>query len=329
MSFVKSVTTLVGASLAAMAIVIPAAAPVAAAASPTTQGNQGGSGLQISPTRSETTINPGDSKPIKITLKNVTAGPVIAKPFVNDFESDNETGQPKIITDTKKHTDFSAAQFISQIADTELDVNQSKDVTVIISVPKGAAPGGYYSAIRFAAVPKDPAKQTDQNTQVSLTASLAHLVLVQINGNITQGLKFDEFNILRKGKASTFFLNPPDQVAVRLSNTGNGFAQPFGKVVINKGSKQVYAYEINNTDPRGNILPKTSRTFKDSIKNISNFGKFTAVSSVTYQQGGEVVTATKTFWVIPAWAVIILVFLIVLIIGAIFFLAGKMRSGRR
>src|SRR5579863_8616026 len=55
------------------------------------------SGLSISPLRQELTLKPGQADEISITLKNITGGPITAKVAVQDFESDNLTGNPKII----------------------------------------------------------------------------------------------------------------------------------------------------------------------------------------------------------------------------------------
>jgi hypothetical protein len=58
----------------------------------------GGSGLSISPTRTELRIERGKSDQVKVSIRNVTKGAIVAKPFVADFESDNETGEPKLLT---------------------------------------------------------------------------------------------------------------------------------------------------------------------------------------------------------------------------------------
>src|SRR5687768_15576711 len=76
------------------------------------QTGQSGSGLSISPTRTELRIEPGGTDVVKISLRNVTAGDIIAKAFINDFESDNETGEPHIIVDESKQAATSIKPFL-------------------------------------------------------------------------------------------------------------------------------------------------------------------------------------------------------------------------
>ncbi len=286
------------------------------------------SGLQISPTRFELSVNPGESRTFKLNVKNVTGGKIIAKPFVNDFESDNESGQPRLIVDPKKHSDRSIQSYVSGLSDIPLDPGQSKDVDIIISVPKDAAPGGYYGAIRYAAVQAN-AQDTVQDRQVSLTASVAALVLLEVNGNINEGIKITSMNVLHKNKAQTFFTASPDKLAVHLQNTGNGFSQPFGRVTITKGKKEVYSYEfnINSNGERANILPKSERTFTDTIKNAASFGHYTATASLSYKQGGEVISYSKSFWVIPKPIIYVVLIVIALLLAGLGYTMIQRRRG--
>ena len=297
--------------------------------SPRVHAQNSGSGIQISPTRTDLNVNPGESKTIKITLKNVTKNAIIAKVSVNDFTSDNETGQPRILVNTTKHNEHSIADFLVGLKDVELNPGESKDVEFTISVPKGAAPGAYYSAIRYAAVPKS-VNDSNGGEKIALTASVATLALVEVNGNLTQSIKFDKFDILSKGSSSNLFLSKvPDQASLKITNTGNTFTQPFGKVSVFKNNKEVYSYNVNDVDPKGNILPASSRTFKDKIKNVSGFGHYKATASIAYRQGGEVLNISQSFWVIPASVLIALGLGLVVLLAAIAYITLKIRSRSR
>ncbi len=115
-----------------------------------------------------------------------------------------------------------------------------------------------------------------------------------------------------------------------VKNVGNSFLKPFGKVTVkNMSGKEVYSYEINNTDPRGNVLPNTERAFTDELKNIGSFGRYTIVSGVTYGDGGEILTQESTFWVIPFWFVAVAVVILVLIIAGIVVLVRKIKNRKK
>lgn len=300
------------------------------------QDKTGGSGIQISPTRTELSVLPGEQKTFKITIKNISPIVMLANVYVNDFTSDNETGSPKIETDTNKSSPRSIKPFLGQLSDYELAPNESKDINISASVPANASPGAYYGIVRYAAIPKG--RDLSQNErQVALTASVGSLVLLQVPGETTEGMTYDELQVLVNGKSGTFFINSPTQTMSRLTNTGNTFVQPFGKVVVSKNGKEVYSFEFNATNAdgqnsvanRGTILPQSSRNFTDNLKNITGLGKYDIVSSLSFKQGGEVITAKKTFYVVPLWFIIAVVTLIALIIFAIFYSRRRSGSGSR
>ena len=299
------------------------------------QDKTGGSGIQISPTRTELSVLPGEDKTFKITIKNISPIVMLAKVYVNDFTSDNDTGSPQIETDTSKTSPRSIKPFVGQLSDYELQPNESKEVTITASVPSSAAPGAYYGVVRYAAIPKGR-DLSENERQVALTASVASLVLLQVPGETTEGMTYDKLEALSDGKAGTFFLKSPNQTLSRLTNTGNTFVQPFGKVSVSKNGKEVYSFEFNMTNAdgtnsvanRGTILPQSSRNFTDNLKNITGLGKYDIVSSLSFKQGGEVITAKKTFYVIPLWFIISILLLIALIVFAVFYSRSKGSSKR-
>ena len=304
----------------AFAFVVSIAAPVVHA-----QQNNGGSGsgLQLSPTRTEISGQPGERKTFKLTLKNVTQSEVTAQVALNDFESDGASGTPKIIVDTKQRTPYTLNNFLKNFNDVDLKAGESKDVNLAVEIPANAAPGAYFGALRYAAVPKGQNQSTTER-QVALTASVAHLVFVEVPGDVNEQIAIDSLKASRSGKSGSFFLKKPDQIATAVKNQGNGFSRPFGKVSVNGWfGKEVYSYDVNNTDPRGIVLPKSSRTFLDSLKNVKLPGKYNLTASIAYGNGGEVVTYKSSFIYMPIWAIITLLVLIAAIAGGLYYVYRK------
>ncbi len=282
-----------------------------------------GSGLQISPTRHELTVGQGNESSFKITLKNVSNGNVIAKAAVNDFESDNLTGEPKINPDTTNRSDRSIFPFLFDVTDVPLSKDETKEVTVGIDVPPDTSPGGYYGIVRYQAVPVD-----GTDGQVLLSASLGTIVLLTVPGEQTESLRIDTIAVKRNGQAGgIFFGSGPRTAALQTKNTGTSFLQPFGKVSITKGKKEVFSYEMNNTTPRGNVLPNSVRVFENGIEKVSSFGKYTITANIGFGTNSEVVTVSKSFWVIPWWIVVVFMALVLLIVGALLVL--RWRLGKR
>ncbi len=277
-----------------------------------------GNGLSISPTKAEYSIEKGKAETVSIQIKNLTKGRVIAKAFVNDFEADSDTGNPKLIIDRSSEVSSSSlATFILGLEDVPLGPEESKEVLLTIQVPQNAISGAYFGAIRFTSVP-DTGNGTKPDSQVSLNASVATILLVEVPGNITQKIQVQNVFVYKaNGKASSIFTSVPKQVGVDVKNTGNGFAKPFGKVLVkNMSGSTVDTYEINDTVPRGNVLPNTTRSFKNDIKGIKMPGRYTVEANVSFAKG-EILLATASFWYLPVWFIVVVgVVLVALVIAA-------------
>ena len=284
-----------------------------------------GSGLSISPTRTELSIKPGQAGTVSITIKNVTKGPLTAKALVNDFEPDNQTGEPKLITDESKQSAASIKDFLIGFEDVDLAADQEKEINIPVQMPSDAAPGAYYGVIRYQAVPKSTTEQGAG--QVALTASVGSLVLVEVPGDITQKIEVQSVKAFLGEKSGSVFTKKPTQVGITIKNLGNSFAKPFGQVqVTNMQGKQVYAYEINNSTPRGNILPNSARTFKDELKGVSAPGRYKISANISHASGGEILNYTTTFWYIPVWLLITLIGVLVVLVGSAYYLFRRYNS---
>jgi hypothetical protein len=284
-----------------------------------------GSGLKVSPVRTDLTINPGESKSITIQVENVTAKGRDFKAIINDFVAgDNELGQPALILDEDKYApSHSLKRYIADIPDVNIPAGETKDIKVTIKIPKDASGGGYYGAVRF--IPADEGR--GQN--ITLSASVGSLILVKVPGDIKENLALTSFDVRRGERGingSSFFTTNKDLYAVaRFTNQGNIHEQPFGKVVVKKGDKIIQTVDINNTDPKGNVLPDSVRRFEVKLDKIGSWGKYTVEGNFGYGSTGQLLTGKTTIWVIPAALIIAIIALIVLVVGAIFWLPRAIR----
>jgi hypothetical protein len=184
------------------------------------------------------------------------------------------------------------------------------DLPVTITVSGDASAGGYYGAVRV--VPKNA---VDKN--ITLAASVGTLFLVQVPGDLTEELHLKELTAAKNGSNGRFFINSGAiSVVTRLQNTGNIHVKPFGKIQISKAGKIVQTIEFNNTDPKANVLPNSTRKFVNNLENQNWLGKYSISANLGYGTSGGLITGKATFWVIPLWMIIAaLTTLAVLIIG--------------
>lgn len=303
------------------------------------QSTNAGSGLKISPVRTDLTIEPGKSDSVVITVNNVTSVDTTYDAIVNDFVAGNdELGQPALILDADKFApSHSLKRYIRAIPSLSVPAGASKQVTATISIPKDAAAGGYYGAVRFV-----PASSGVSEKNITLSASVGTLILVKVPGDINENMKLESFDV-RSGKedskASSFFTGSKDLYAVaRFKNLGSIHEQPFGKVILKKGDKVLQTTEINNTDPKGNVLPDSIRRFKVKLDKVGVWGKYTVEGNFGYGSTGQLITGKTSFFVFPLAFIVGIVILLAILVGMIFGLpraikrynAGVLRrAGRR
>lgn len=298
---------------------------------PVANAQDGGSGLQLSPTRNEISANQGEQKTITLSLKNITTSTLNAGATLNDFESDNVSGTPRILIDNTQRTPYSISSMLQGLKDVELAPGETKEITLTVDVPGNAAPGAYFGAIRYTIVPKVNASESER--QIALNASVAHLVFIEVPGDVVAQIRVDSLGIQKGNNKPRKILfgksdKEPFKAALSIKNLGNGFSRPFGKVTVANGfGKEVHSYEVNASEPRAIVLPDSSRTFTDEIKGVNIPGKYTAVAAVAYGNGGEVVTYKSTFWYLPVWFLALLFVLLIVIVAGIYVIYRKKFSG--
>ncbi len=161
------------------------------------------------------------------------------------------------------------------------------------------------------------------NGQVALTASVGSIVLIEVPGNITEKIKIKDVSAFAGDKKSSVLTAKPTDIGITIENQGNGFAKPFGRVEVKGmfGSKVVKTYELNNTNPRGVILPESTRLFKDTLDGAIKLpGRYTVTGNISHGRGGEILTISKNFWYLPTWFLITVLVLLAAIVLAAFVL---------
>ena len=314
--------------MTAVVLLVASAMPAFAA---TTAGSGSANGYKVSPVRTDLTINAGSTATADVYIQNVSDAVENLQVVLNDFVANSdESGQPALLLNGQQAPQHSLKQFVAAIPNFTLQPKEQKDVKVVIAIPKGATPGGYYGAVRFA-----PANLNAANN-VTLSASVASLILVKVPGNIHEQVGIESFNVASLNTknhtedARTVFTSPKNiNAVVRFKNTGDIQEEPFGKVIVKQGSKQVGSFDINNVDPRGNVLPGSVRKFTVPLKGIGNFGKYTVEGNFGYGSNGQLLTASTTFYVIPLGLIIAAIVVIVLILWAIFVLPRWVRAYNR
>lgn len=287
--------------------------------------NNAANTLKVSPVRTDIEIPAGTSKKVDTYVSNLTDTPITVRPVSNDFIAGDERGTPALILDADKYAPtHSLKRFMGPLVDTTIPPKQTKTITVTITVPNDAQPGGYFGAVRFA--PTSP----DSGGQINLSASVASLVLMTVPGAAVEKLELSSFQIEQNGQSSDFFRTPDNiQASFRFQNNGNVQLGPFGRLSVLNGDKVVHEVDFNADTPREMVLPDSARRWDIPLKKIENFGHYTVKATFTYGTKNQSVEVTKSFWVVPfayiVGAIVGLLLLIGLIIAIVIFLRGYKR----
>lgn len=300
------------------------------AASAQQRARVGGNALKVSPVRTDVSLDPGAQKTIQILITNVTDVRTTLHPAINDFTASGaEDGKPSVILDENQYApSHSLKQFVPKLADFSIGPNETKAINVTINVPKDAAGGGYFGAVRFypAALPG----QSTENVNLNLSASVGSLVLLKVNGDIREEMNVKSLDVRKGDKPGSFFTSPKDlKAVVRFENTGNVQLEPFGKMQLKRFGKEVGGYEINQRGPalvQGSVLPESIRRFSVDLKNLSSFGKYTVEGNFGYGANGQLITAKTTFYVVPVLLILLGVVALLVLLFLIFVLPRMIRS---
>lgn len=310
---------------------------------------QTGINLTLSPVFINLTTDPGKtvSSAIRVTNQNnfreyleiqvakFTANYAGEAPIIVDLTPEDEFG---------KWVSFSDKQFV-------VEPNETKTVKFTVSPPNDASLG-YYYALMISRINESGEKST-----TVLKGSPAIPVLLEVRSpNTKRELQLVEFTT---DKAIYEYL--PVTFRVKLKNTGNIHVVPAGDIFIDWGKdRDIGLVHANPT--RGNILPKTDRTYqsqwddgfivrmpkmngntvvKDDKGNMVyetkwdlskadkiRIGKYTAHVLMVYDGGQRDIPleATISFWVIP-WKIIgiLIIVLFFILVGIKNTIAGAFK----
>jgi len=278
--------------------------------------------LKVSPVRADIEVQPGTSKVVQTTVTNLTTETMVVDPVINDFVSGDERGTPALILD---ENDFASTRslkrFASPLSELTVPAGETKTVNVVIAVPNGTQAGGYFGAVRFAPV------AANNDSQVSVNASVASLILLKVPGDIVEKMNLTQFEIQQNNHASSYFSNADNLRAVfRFENKGGAQIGPFGKISVQKNGEVVSESDFNTKKQPDLVLPDSARQWESSLGEVGDFGRYTVSATFTYGEKNQTIEASETFWVIPKIIVIAAIIGLVTLIGGCIALVFYIRS---
>ncbi len=288
--------------------------------------------IQVTPSPIIETLTPGESKTIDLSIRNNSTITEKLKIEPRTFTANQDASQvslgetiPPVIGDW---ITFSNPVFVVRSG-------ESFTQKITIRTPKDA--GFSYAFALVISRANEPASTGG----TALRGSVAVFTLLNVDREgATRSFELESFTASRR-----IYEYLPTEFEIKLKNTGNTIAQPYGTIYIQRRAKDVNPIDTLPVNAmNGSVLPNTSRTFtttwtngfpvyeshqdavnaqqsKNLIWDWSNldkfrFGRYTAKAVVVYNDGQRDVPleATVEFWVLP-WKLIIAAIVVLGLIG--------------
>lgn len=269
------------------------------------------SALTISPTKIEVAVDAGQTAIGEIEIFNEQSDTKTFYTTFENFEPRGETGAP-YFTDSKD----GLATWITSTQSFEIKPGEKIVVPYSIAVPEETPPGGYFAGIFFGTQP--PASNGE--SEVSIGGKVGSLVLLRVNGDISEEGGLLDFKAGEKGR---FLTTLPIAFSHRFNNNGGDRVVPKGQLTIKNSFFQTSA-ELAVNGSEGSVLPNSIRKFETVWSDgelapdasffatakyqLSHFhiGFYQAELNVTWGESNQSGIA-KTWFIIFPWQLLLVV----------------------
>jgi hypothetical protein len=269
----------------------------------------------VSPSRLVFAAMPGVTTEQTVTVYNTGADPLDLRLSIGDFLIDDRS---------VRATTFAVAEWVrTREPVIEILPGEQADVTVILDVPAGAAPGGYQAGLFIVSVP-------DRSDPVAVAGRIGVAVLIELPPEgrpLRRELQVTDQDLIVEfptdlSLASLFAPNATTRTHV--ANLGETFVRALA---VDRYRWWTNPEPLEATAPGTTILRGTEATFTTSAGPLPWFGPASVTTEVVYQRGaqdfGTIVVQVDTF-VIP-WRLLGLVGLL----GVLALVAWRRRRRRR
>lgn len=282
--------------------------------------------LTLSPPSYDFTVDPGNVVKDVLRIYNEGTLPLTVEPELYNFTFQEEIqGNPDFYPENDVRNGHELAPWIRISRERfVIEPGQNYNFEYEIAVPEDGEPGGHFGAIHMKVL-KIGDQAVDAGSQVNILGSTSSLILVRVTGAVQDKLEINYFSAEK-----TFFTHLPVDLRLRVLNRGNTHLRPVGNVFIqNMFGKQVASIEVNPGPMHKAVLPASGRRFDVSwykthvdenaselTKEMRNFafGKYTALVSLNYGPGNEVISSSFEFWVVPWQFLLILLAVLIAVL---------------
>ncbi len=271
--------------------------------------------LVVSPPHVDLKLNPGDTAQQAIKITNQTDSPITVKLSVQDFIVQDNKGTPVKVSQDEAGRYLASPWFHLDRTQFSIQPQKTEVVTVLITTPKDALPGGHYAAVYV----EPQLGHKPKTTGPKIVSEVGSLFSITINGDI----KYDA--LIHNFKTQKRFLEfGPVNFSAEIENLSDTHISPQTSITI----KNMLGKPLATLNPdKVNIFPFTSRTIHATWEQVWGLGKYEATLTVPFGPG-KVATSTIFFWIIP-WRLILAILVLILTFIATYILVRRHLKHKR
>lgn len=268
------------------------------------------SAITVGPVKLEYSIDPGATISGKMYIKNEELDTKTFYPSVERFIEQN--GEKQFIKD-----DSLIGDWLTIAPSVKLDAGKDTEVPFSLAIPKNAPPGGQFAVVWWSTSP--PVGTNTQ--QVSIQSRAGILVYVNVSGEVVENTTITKFDT---STGSHIFGDNIVPFYLKISNAGNVYVKPVGKITISNIFGSVRD-TLTINDKKYQILPNSYRVFSDMVWSGHGFyiGPYKVTAAVSYDdKTSTVLYSSFWIWIFP-WKIIVIAVGIGLVVFAVLILFFK------
>lgn len=271
-----------------------------------------GLGVQILPAIIEEAAEPGAVLNETMAIKNVSQVEQTFYLVRKDIAGVRDDATPIFAEEGMEETGFELSSWVNVTEEPiVIAPGASVEVPIIITVPGNATPGSHFGGI-FATV--EPPRLRETGAAVGY--EVGSIISIRVAGEVIEDARIRSFSTdkLIYGTPNVIF-------TTRVENPGNVLIRPRGPLEIyNMFGKRIEILTVN--DNKGGVFPRTTRAYESTWKSEDlAIGRYQGIVALIYGEEGRetTVSATVSFWVLPANIILPIVGILAFIVVAVYF----------
>lgn len=269
--------------------------------------------MQISPIKNAIEeLKPGEEYQGKFEVRNTGVKPISFTTKSAPYSVTNEKYEPSF-TEKNAYTELADWMTVTP-SEGEVAPGESATIEYVINVPSDTHGGQQNGAVIVQATNLD-----DTNgSAVQALNQIAYIIYANVEGEVNEAGKVLENNV------PGFLLGSPMTVSSLVENTGNVYTDVTYKLQVYSlfGGEEVYT---NEEDPVSNVVfAGTKRYSEMTWEGAPQLGIFKVKQTVEFV--GEDSVNERLVFLCPIW---FLVIVLLVILTAVFWLVGRIRSRRQ